>query len=759
MQSNRAFFILLSLLLLSSINTPLYADPQEFQVGEQTIELKRGWNIISFYVQPENMSLVNIFQELIERQEVHLIKDELGDFILPSYDFDGIGDMSIFEGYHVKVWRDTTLTVRGTIVELPIAVPLDEGWNIMGFPRQAEAPARELIESSLGDIEYMLKDEDGNFNNPEWQYYRIDTLRPGEGYQIRLSRAAELLIYDTTPPELTVNWPDTPIGAETYELTGTKEPDTTIIINNQEIQDLYEVAEWTYEVSLENEGDNDIIITVRDNSIPPNQTQEEGTIVRDTTSPNLTVNWPDIAIGAESYELTGAKETNIAIFINDQEIQDLYELEDWSYEITLENEGENQITILVRDDAVPANEAQVQGTITRDTTPPELSVNWPEAPIGAETYDFTGTKEANTTILINDQEIQDLYEVTEWTYGINLSDEGENNITVTVRDNAVPANETQSQGTVIRDTTPPDLSVNWPDTPIGAEVYELTGTKEPDTTIIINDQEIQGLYELAEWTYEVSLENEGNNQITILVRDNAVPPNVTEAQGTITRDTAPPELSVNWPDSPIGAESYELTGSKEANATILINGEEIQDLYELEDWLYEVSLENEGENNITVTVRDDAIPPNETQEQGTIIRDTAPPATPQVNNWPDRPVGDEIYVIRGTKEANTSIWIQDRDEPIIAINELEAWAYAVELSEGENVISFYAQDEVGNQSDSITGTIIYDPTLPVFTRIQYEYDDLNRLTGAYYENDAQDAQIEYEYDEVGNRELYSSENR
>ncbi len=165
---------------------------------EQTIELREDWNIISFYVEPSNMSMVNILHSLIEEDVLLQIKDEAGHFISPQYDFDNIGNMSITEGYQIKVSEDATFYVEGTAVRLPIGIPLRQGWNMIGYPCQVEQDARSLIETSLEDIAYILEDEDRNFINSEDQRYDIDDLYPGKGYKMWVSEDVTLFI---TEPE------------------------------------------------------------------------------------------------------------------------------------------------------------------------------------------------------------------------------------------------------------------------------------------------------------------------------------------------------------------------------------------------------------------------------------------------------------------------------------------------------------------------------------------------------------------------------
>ena len=52
-----------------------------------------------------------------------------------------IGDMETTEGYAIKVMQNVDLEIDGTMVELPLTIPLSEGWNIIGFPKQTEQDA------------------------------------------------------------------------------------------------------------------------------------------------------------------------------------------------------------------------------------------------------------------------------------------------------------------------------------------------------------------------------------------------------------------------------------------------------------------------------------------------------------------------------------------------------------------------------------------------------------------------------------------
>jgi len=171
---------------------------------EQILQLRDGWNIISFYVEPENMGLQDIFSDHIEDREMLLLKDEDGNFIFPEYDFDNVGDMAITEGYQVKMDGDTELTVSGMLVILPVTIPLRTGWNIMGYPCREARNAMEVL-NDLRVLDWVnldhgtlikVKDEDGNtieFNGEEW-VNDIGDFEPGKGYWVKVTGDVNLVI-------------------------------------------------------------------------------------------------------------------------------------------------------------------------------------------------------------------------------------------------------------------------------------------------------------------------------------------------------------------------------------------------------------------------------------------------------------------------------------------------------------------------------------------------------------------------------------
>jgi hypothetical protein len=84
---------------------------------EQSIDLTNGWNIISFNMFPDTISMEYILSGLIDEGSLVKVQSETGAAIeyvsfLDTWS-NNIGDMSITEGYYVKVNMGTTLTAIG----------------------------------------------------------------------------------------------------------------------------------------------------------------------------------------------------------------------------------------------------------------------------------------------------------------------------------------------------------------------------------------------------------------------------------------------------------------------------------------------------------------------------------------------------------------------------------------------------------------------------------------------------------------------
>jgi hypothetical protein len=187
----------------------------------QSITLTAGWNIISFAVQPPDMSLKNMLSPLIADGTLLKVQDEKGAAIEklpePIGWINNIGTMKLPEGYKIKVTTGSARTFSGLPVTLPYTISLDAGWNIIGYPLLTAQPALNAF-SQLVSSGTLLKaqDEKGNaiekLPDPIGWIDNIKTLSQGKGYKVKVSAASSLLLNNASK------------GLSDYETVNTESP-------------------------------------------------------------------------------------------------------------------------------------------------------------------------------------------------------------------------------------------------------------------------------------------------------------------------------------------------------------------------------------------------------------------------------------------------------------------------------------------------------------------------------------------------------
>lgn len=156
----------------------------------QTLSLESGWNTVSLYVQPDDSSFATLF----DGTPVSMVKNEDGEVYLPSEGVEQISTWKVDEGYKVYAETATTLGISG-VEASPGAtkIVLDKGGNIVPYlstGSQAVEQALVSIEESLVAVE----DGDGVRYDPSASSSPLDSLRPGQGYEVYVDQP-DTLIY------------------------------------------------------------------------------------------------------------------------------------------------------------------------------------------------------------------------------------------------------------------------------------------------------------------------------------------------------------------------------------------------------------------------------------------------------------------------------------------------------------------------------------------------------------------------------------
>jgi len=188
----------------------------------------------------------------------------------------------------------------------------------------------------------------------------------------------------------------------------------------------------------------------------------------------------------------------------------------WIYSASYGDYSQKIVKILVSDGEL---EDYVQWVITiNDIIPPTQPIlNTITSPTNISQQILTGAKETNTSIWVNNIEVIPVNSNSNWTYDFNLY-EGENNISITSKDSA--GNESkETTAKIILDSIPPITpTLNEVVTPTNILIQILSGTKEINSSINLNEMEIVPLDPSVNWSHPYNL-SEGINNISITSSD------------------------------------------------------------------------------------------------------------------------------------------------------------------------------------------------------------------------------------------------
>lgn len=526
---------------------------------------------------------------------------------------------------------------------------------------------------------------------------------------------------DTTLPGApTIYDVTTPTDTGTQAIQGTKEADTSIWLNGKEIVSNDGSNSWSYNLTLE-EGYNPLIILAKDEAgneseaISPtpsilyvNQASQaaarpQAPTLQAVTSPT----------NQTTQKISGTKTMGTSIWLNGNKIVDMNDSTTWNYDVTL-LEGNNYLMVSAQDKTGNSSDT-VTANIAFDDLPPITPVLSPVSPVtSVSTIILWGIKEAGSSVWLAaspNKEIIPLNDNTVWTYTYTFSSVGQFDIKVYSID-AAGNSSGENQVSVNYDPTAPNapLVPNGVVTPTHQPNQVLSGTKDANSSILINGLERIPVNSATTWSYTVSL-SEGTNSFAITSEDAAG--NTSGATNTsIILDTAAPAApGLTAVKTPTNQLTQEIKGTKEVGAAVMINGV-VRVPFSSSDptnWTYTFELTVEGANPVTATCWDSA--GNESgQASASITRDTAKPGPPSLTAV-TTPTNQNSQLFSGTKETNTSIWINGTQR--VPMDSSTNWNYVVSLVEGNNAFSLTSRDAAENESTPVVATAVTrDTVLP-----------------------------------------------
>ncbi|MDA7787267.1 T9SS type A sorting domain-containing protein [bacterium] len=158
----------------------------------QLINLPNTWYMFSSYIALENMDLTNVFGFL--GNNLIIVKDNQGSTYLPEYNFNGIGDMQVGQGYQLKTTIAIDIELCGeSIKPEQTPIPLLSGWNLIAYLRLNPSPTDQvMLDLSENGNLMIVKDYNGNPYLPEYNYNGLGDMSPGQGYQLNINEADTL---------------------------------------------------------------------------------------------------------------------------------------------------------------------------------------------------------------------------------------------------------------------------------------------------------------------------------------------------------------------------------------------------------------------------------------------------------------------------------------------------------------------------------------------------------------------------------------
>ena len=145
---------------------------------QQTISLKKGWNLISTNLQLQDSTIETIFAGL----DVLMVKDANGFWKKgQNTALNSLKTITPGKGYLVNMNNAGTLTITGTPYTGVVQYAPTDGWQLIGSPFQNTTPFDTYFNASNCQT---IKNFDG-FWQPEGTMNSIQNFEPGKGYFLK----------------------------------------------------------------------------------------------------------------------------------------------------------------------------------------------------------------------------------------------------------------------------------------------------------------------------------------------------------------------------------------------------------------------------------------------------------------------------------------------------------------------------------------------------------------------------------------------
>lgn len=499
--------------------------------------------------------------------------------------------------------------------------------------------------------------------------YPTDSFGNGRNVPYTLTFTVDM----TPPPAPTIDAIPLPINTIAKTITGTKTTDSVRVAVSCGGAAVGAVTypsatTWSVNISGLQEGTNTVSAYAADAA--GNQSVAAGmSFVVDTIPPlKPAINTPVSPTRNSTVTLTGAKEANSWLFVNNLRTAVPFADTSWSYAVSL-TEGNNSFAVFAQD--LAGNQGQTAAVaVVRDTTPPVIAASTP---------------------------------------AFNALTNNAGSVTITLADTYAGADlQASLAGAVVKNSSGNVVSGSW--SVAGSAIAFTPAVPLPDGIYSITIYPVDTLGNKGSATFSFTLDR-APPTVQSLVMNPTSPVKAGAVSFTLTFNKAmdmnvPPVVTVTRPGF-IFDTTYTLTGSWQNAAT----------------WRGSYTFTTaSGDAAYTVkagAAKDLASNSMADQQAGSFILDTIPPAAPTIGQVASLTKAAN-QTLTGTKEANSAIIINNLQR--VPLNADTTWSYSYPLAEGANSLTITARDAAGNDSQPISPApvVTLDTTPPIFTIDTYK---------------------------------------
>ncbi len=157
-----------------------------------TLRLNASWNLISAPIAPFEMNTPRLWQELVDRQHLMMIKDQNGRFFIVAQGFSNLPAWDYRQAYYVRLSAADTIRFVGDEVAEDTPLPLRNGWNYVAYFPVRNLTAQVAFANIVNDIT-IAKDGNGRFFLPDRGFSNMGNLSRGNGYQVKTTSAFDFV--------------------------------------------------------------------------------------------------------------------------------------------------------------------------------------------------------------------------------------------------------------------------------------------------------------------------------------------------------------------------------------------------------------------------------------------------------------------------------------------------------------------------------------------------------------------------------------